>query len=232
MKREKIFSVIIATVITVLINGCSFASAAFDQKTLISHAEPFSFPVKFYLKELSAEPYSYYVQGKANDILIAKKNLKKIRDAFVKYHPELFTDSPVEGLEVEIRIKAKSPEVTNSVISFFNALLSLASCTIIPLMGNSSQIWHIEMRIENLKNSANIKVLQRQNLGLFGSAFLLPDLPNHCFKADYTSNPWEPKEDKLRNIVQVFVNELYTFPPNDIQELYLKKKVKRTELLD
>ena len=232
MKRKKVFSVIIATLITVLINGCSVATAAFDQNSLASDAEPFSFPVKFYLKEISADPYKQYAQATSTNILITKKNLKKIRDAFVKYHPELFTDSPVEGLEVEIRIKAKSPEVTNSVISFFNALLSLASCTIIPLMGNSSQIWHIEMRIENLKNSANIKVLQRQNLGLFGSAFLLPDLPNHCFKADYTSNPWEPKEDKLRNIVQVFVNELYTFPPNDIQELYLKKKVKRTELLD
>ena len=231
MKREKIFSVIIATVITILINGCSFASAAFDQKTLTSDAEPFSFPVKFYLKELSAEPYKSYAQAKATNILITKRNLKKLRDAFAKYHPELFTDSPAEGLEVEIRIKADSPENTTVLSSGLNALLSLASCMIIPIMTNSTQTWHIEMRIENLKNSADIKILQRQNVGFFGSALLLPDLPNHCFKAE-TAITWEPKEDKLRNIVQVFVNELYTFPPNDIQELYLKKKVKRTELLD
>ncbi len=231
MKRKKVFSVIIATLITVLLNGCSVATAAFDQESLATDAEPFSFPVKFYLKEISADPYKQYAQATSTNILITKKNLKKIRDAFVKYYPELFTVSPAEGLEVAIRIKADSPESTNVLGSGLNALLSLASCMIIPVMQNSSQTWHIEIRVEKLKNTTDIKILQRQNVGLFGTALLLPGLTDHCFKAK-TAITWEPKEDKMKDIVRFFVNELYTFPPNDIQELYVKTKVKRMNLLD
>lgn len=234
MKRKIVYPVIVAAVIAITGCGCSFATAAFDQKTLTSNAVPYSFPVKFYLKEFVTQPYQAWKGSKANNILISKVEMNKIRAAFVKYHPELFTNSEQEGLHVSLRIKAapKNSDPSTTVTQGLNALLSLCSCFIIPLMTNSSQNWHIEMEIENLKNTADWKILLRQNVGFFGTAYLLPDLPNHSFKAETDLGPWTPAEERMRQLVQIFVNELYTFPPNDIQELYLKKKTKHIQLLE
>ena len=217
------------TVILIFCNGCISASNGFDMSSLPPVPQKYNFPVKFYVKSFTENSSNDY-----NKKVFSSTFTRKFRQKLCAYYPELFTQTPEQGLQVEFYITPGARKEVNWGQSVFGAVCSWLSLGIIPAQQNRMQMLKLEVRLENLTRCSEIKLLQklRGNGGILGfckTRLLLADLEHNWFDG---IDVLEARPEHDKDIIQFFINELYRFPEQKVMEMYISQKTKENNLLE
>ena len=228
----KKFHLIIAAALLVVFCGCATYSNGFEKVTTGNgKVQKYPLPVKFYLKSFQELESSEYPRR-----VFERQDIRNLREELCRYWPDIFTNSPKNAIQIEFIV---TPGAVKSEMTFgeiTGAVFSFLTLGLVPAQQNAEQVIPFEVRLEHLSRKWDMKLLRKSRGGLglfciFYTRFLLPDLEYNWLEGEWGLQ-LRLRPEHRKDFWQLFLNELYCFPKEEIIKIHTSQKTKEMQLLE
>lgn len=216
--------------------GCSHTSGKFENPEAMAAYQPFSVPVKFYVEKVEVTP-----KQQSDLTLFREQSTLEIQNAFVKFYPQFFAQSPENALPVSFRIiPTYYVQPDHPVLAPFTVLCSLFSGGLLPVTNTFTMETDIivELNDHSVKIPAPVRCFAKGNIGplalLLPTHVLIPSWGDKLFESSAltSSDSFRVLPEKMKDFLSVLVAALHKLPEDKVQKLYLMKNSPATKLLE
>jgi hypothetical protein len=215
MKIYKFLLLICSSCILFYSTGCiSYSGSLEHTGTKIANPEKIKFPAKLYVKTYQE-----------NTPFLSLEERRNFNRNFCKYFPELFSATPENALQINIKFVNKQQSSSASFTEILGAAATFMTLGIAPAMQDVEYKVALEIEIENINYSADAKFTNRARaiagiLGFVGTRYLLPDLKKSWFYSESMLPHFLVREECRKDFLQFIVDAIYRIPPEKLQQLY------------
>ena len=231
--------IFMASALSLLAAGCFHTDGAMKDLKTVSQYNPFCFPVKFYVERIELQNYDDTVTR-----LFKIEEAEKWRSGLLRFYPEFFSAGPDNALPVTFSITPDHLGTRYNLAGGALVLLSLVSLGIIPISNDFDGWIGVSVRLGSGESVTlreeqwSVSWRNRCNMGIIGiflpTRYLLTKLPDAIFENQSGDIPMDSmvRDDRLKDFLGLFVAALHRLPPDKVQELYLSRMKRRTQLLE